>query len=138
MATCTYDPLTDNGKVRLLIGDTNEASCNFTDEEIGVFLEMARHPTTGCYNVRRAAAMAYRAWATDLTSTTASSGGGKLKIRTATFSKEVSDEEMASRMNAQADAWEAADARIPAGAAAEVAQTDWEAARIVINDDLRE
>lgn len=47
----TYDPTTDEGKVRLLISDTDEAAEIFTDEEIEVFLDLEG-------SVHRAAAQA--------------------------------------------------------------------------------
>jgi len=36
----TYDLATDTGKLRLLIADTVEAACDFSDEEIAVALDL--------------------------------------------------------------------------------------------------
>lgn len=49
-----YDPATNNGKVRLLIGDTDSAAYIFTDAEIDTFLTLA-----GSLGIYEAAAQAF-------------------------------------------------------------------------------
>lgn len=49
----TYDPTTDAGKVRLLIGDTADATAMFSDAEISAFLTLESN------NVWYAAATAF-------------------------------------------------------------------------------
>lgn len=56
----TYNLTNDIGKVRLLIGDTDIADTQFSDEEITAFLTMG-----GSVNI--AAALALESWAATLT-----------------------------------------------------------------------
>lgn len=49
-----YDPTTTNGKVRLLIGDTDSAAYIFLDSEIDAFILMA-----GALGIYEAAAIAF-------------------------------------------------------------------------------
>lgn len=60
----TYDVTNDNGRVRLLIADTQEATPLFSDEEIGCFLEF-EGDGEGVNNPRRAAALALETIAVD-------------------------------------------------------------------------
>jgi len=60
--TTTYDITTDVGKVRLLIGDTNIADAQFSDEEIQIFLDL----NDG--SLYLAAANALEAWASQISS----------------------------------------------------------------------
>lgn len=43
----TYDPSTQTGLIRLMIGDTTQASANFTDEEIQAVLNFSTLQTSG-------------------------------------------------------------------------------------------
>lgn len=62
--TFTYDLSTDVGKVRLLIGDRNEAAYLFTDDEISAFLTLEAGPDATVYP-RLAAAQALDVIATN-------------------------------------------------------------------------
>lgn len=53
--TATYDLSTNNGKLRLSIGDTDTSDTVFTDEELAIFLDGA--------SLNMAAAAAMEAWA---------------------------------------------------------------------------
>ncbi len=53
--TATYDLSTDNGKLRLLIGDKDVTNTVFTDEELAIFLTQS--------SIYLAAAEAMEAWA---------------------------------------------------------------------------
>jgi hypothetical protein len=64
VSTWTYDPTTDIGKIRLLIGDTDivpTTDAHFTDEEIQAML-------TTYGSILMAASMLLEAWAASLTS----------------------------------------------------------------------
>jgi len=58
--TTTYDITTDVGKVRLLIGDTDIADAQFTDEEIQIFLDLNDD------SLYLASANALEAWASNI------------------------------------------------------------------------
>jgi len=60
MSTYTYDITGNIGKMRLIIGDTDIAAAQFTDEELQVFLTMQSN------SVKLAAADALDSWAAAL------------------------------------------------------------------------
>ena len=116
----TYEPTTDRGKVRLLVGDRVTANAIFDDEEIDTFLTMQDG------NVNHAAALALESAAGDPT---------KLGImfRTLNFTKDtkgvVSDLlKKAERLRNIA----------PSYGAAETVQTDQSVVDIVTNAALRD
>jgi hypothetical protein len=55
--TFTYLPSNTNGRIRLLIGDTEQNEASFSDEELAAFLDMAGD------SLKEAGAIAYETWA---------------------------------------------------------------------------
>jgi len=81
---CTYDPTTNRGKVRLLIGDTSTTTCNFSDAEIDAFLTMSSS------SILLAASYALESWASSL-----AEGLTSEKIGDYAYTKKSSDTMMA-------------------------------------------
>ncbi len=122
----TYDLSTNNGKVRLLIGDTDvtpAADADFTDEELAVFLSMAGN------SLNLAGALA-------LESLAASNARLALKIKSMNWEKDTT--QVAKELRAQAKALRDAEEAIPATAYAEQTLTDFNETNIVDSEALRD
>lgn len=119
--TATYDIDTAVGKVRLTIGDTILADAKFTDEEIDYFL------SENSSNINMAASDALRAWAASYGQNAASENLGDYSYTQRIIENML---KLAARLRENEQA-------IPAGAIAEVAQTDFAARDIIYNKNLR-
>lgn len=129
--TVTYDITNNTGKVRLAIADIDTTTSTglrstwtvlFTDEEIGVFLTQASS------SVWMAAAYALRSIAASRALT------AKMR-KLGDFMEDLT--KIAEALRSQADAYEDMAKNEPAGAIAEVAQTDFAYRDIIQNYYLR-
>lgn len=119
--TVTYDINTDVGKVRIAIGDTVLADYKFTDEEIEYFLSI------NSSNTNMASAAALEAWASSYGQNAAGERLGDYSYT----------QKIMENMLALAKRLRSFEMSVPAGAAAEVANTDFAARDIVHNRYLR-
>lgn len=119
--TATYDISNNIGKVRLLVGDNDLTDVIFTDEEIQIFLDAQSQ------EVNLAAADLLEAWAA--------------KYGVSAESEKIGDyayvQKIVERMLNMADRIRTKQASTPAGAIAEVGQTDFTSRDIVYNRQLR-
>ncbi len=119
--TVTYDITTAVGKVRLAIGDTVLADNKFTDEELTYFL------SENSSNTNMAGATALEAWAASYGQNAASENLGDYAYT----------QKIIENMLALAKRLREYETSVPAGAAAEVANTDFAARDIIHNRYLR-
>ncbi len=119
--TITYDITTAVGKVRLAIGDTILADNKFTDEELTYFLSV------NSSNINMASAAALEAWAASYGQNAASENLGDYAYT----------QKIIENMLALAKRLRDYETSLPAGAAAEVANTDFAARDIIYNKALR-
>ena len=119
--TVTYDIDTDVGKVRLTIGDTILADNKFTNEEIDIFL------SANSSNINMASAAALEAGAASYGQNAASENLGDYAYTQKIIENML---KLANRLREY-------ETSIPAGAAAEVANTDFTARDIIYNKALR-
>ncbi len=119
--TITYDITTAVGKVRLAIGDTVLADNKFTDEELTYFLSV------NSSNTNMAGAAALEAWAASYGQNAASENLGDYA-----YTQKIIENllKLAERLREY-------ETSLPAGAAAEVANTDFAARDIIHNRYLR-
>ena len=117
----SYDITTNVGKVRLIIGDNDDTNEAFTDAEIDYFL------TANSNDIYSAAADALEAWAAKY-----ASAPGSEKIGDYAYTQKIIE-----GMIALAKSLRDKVASEPAGAAAEIAHTDFAARTIIINRALR-
>ena len=121
MSTTTYDIDTAVGKVRLTIGDTILTDAKFTNEEIDIFL------SANSSNINMASAAALEAWAASYGQNAASENLGDYAYT----------QKIIENMLALAKRLRDYETSLPAGAAAEVANTDFAARDIIYNKALR-
>ena len=119
--TVTYDIDTAVGKVILAIGDTILADNKFTDEELTYFLSV------NSSNINMASAAALEAWAASYGQNAASENLGDYAYT----------QKIIENMLALAKRLREYETSVPAGAAAEVANTDFTARDIIYNKALR-
>ena len=119
--TTTYDIDTTVGKVRIAIGDTVLADAQFTNEEINHFL------SENSSNINMASAAALEAWAASYGQNAASE-----KLGDYSYTQKIIE-----NMLKMAKRYREYETSIPAGAAAEVANTDFTARDIIYNKALR-
>ncbi len=119
--TITYDITTAVGKVRLAIGDTILADNKFTDEELTYFLSV------NSSNTNMTGAAALEAWAASYGQNAASENLGDYAYT----------QKIIENMLALAKRLREYETSLPAGAAAEVANTDFAARDIIHNRYLR-
>jgi len=131
MSTFTYDVSNNTGKLRLAIADIDLTTTTgvrstwttlFTDEELAIFLSDASS------DISMAASYA-------LFSIAASRSLLAKVKRLGDFSEDLS--KIADSLRAQSKAYAEQSVNIPAGMAAEVANTDFTARDIIYNNELR-
>ncbi len=116
-----YDVSTDVGKLRLAIGDTISADFKFSDEELTYFL------SENSGNTNLAGAAALEAWAASYGQNAASENLGDYAYT----------QKIIENLLALAKRLRDYETSLPAGAAAEVANTDFAARDIIHNRYLR-
>jgi hypothetical protein len=118
----TFDPTTERGQVRLIIGDDVEATAVFTDAKIDAFLTMEG-------SVKRAAAAALDRLATSEAYIQKVLKVGDLTTNGAATAKAIREHAALLREQDESE---------PAFDFAEMAVTDFAAREILLNDALRE
>ncbi len=119
--TTTYDITNNVGKVRLTIGDNVLGDAQFTDEELEYFLSV------NSSNINLASSDALKAWAASYGQNAASENLGDYA-----YTQKIIDDmlKLSARLREN-------EQEVPAGAAAEVANTAFAARDIIHNRYLR-